>query len=156
MRRALGIFLALSLALSLVACSNQDKPEDEGNPYILANGMTPTEFQDAVEDFVYDIYSPKNQDILDRGLKNFKEISTATEYLEMESSIGEFDADKMATVSNIEVDLCMPDNSSSRTYKLIVTFTVNLGEYKQGTMLEFTCNNEGLIDSHSVWLNNDV
>ena len=50
----------------------------------------------------------------------------------------------------------MPDNSSSRTYKLIATFMVNLGEYKQGTMLEFTCNNEGLIDSHSVWLNNDV
>lgn len=157
MKKYISIALALVMILSLCACNKETKqPTNEENPYILANGLSPTQFQDRIAEFITDIYSPKNQDTIDDAIKTLSSIATEYEITELQNTVGVFDKEKRATISNLKVSLCMPDNSASRTYKVAATFIVSLNGVKQGMLIEFNCNKEAKIESHSIWVNNSV
>lgn len=157
MKKFISIALILVMILSLCACNNEpEQPTTDENPYILANGLSPTQFQNRIASFIRDIYSPKSQDTIDKAIKGLADIATELEINELQNTVGTFDKDKRAVINNLEVNLCMPDNSGSRNYKIAATFTISLNGVKQGILIEFNCNNDVKIDSHSIWINNSV
>jgi len=154
-KNKIALIISVIALFSLCSCNSIAPTEPQENPYILVNGLTPTQFEGRLKDFIYDIYEPKNQDSIDRGIREFKEIATETEALEIENTVGEFREDKKATISNLSIDLCMPDNSSSYNYKLLATFSISLNESYQNILIEFGCDSNGKINNHSIWVNND-
>ena len=50
----------------------------------------------------------------------------------------------------------MPENSTDNKIKYLATFTLKAGENASSMLIEFGCNTEGMIDTHSIWVNNNV
>ena len=153
------IVLALALLpLTLVGCTNSVKDEavEENNEYILVNGKTPVEVRDKLTSAIIDIYMPLSEEDIEEGINILGELSTENEFNELKSSVGKFDETKKALVNNIDVSIGLPENMENHKMKYVVTFTIETESSAQNILMEFKCNTEGLIQSHSIWTNNSI
>ncbi len=151
--------MTLLTLFSLVSCNQTNETPNqalEGNPYILPNGLAPTELLNEVQDFILDIYMPFSQESIDKAIDDFCKVATEAEIEELKSTVGAFDKEKRAKVSNLQLNFCMPDNSSNHTYKVLATFTITLKDVQQNLLIEFQLNNDCIISSHSIWVNNNI
>ena len=152
--RAIKLVLLLTLiSVVLVGCSNKiDNVEDERYKYELSNGKIPTEIQDIIKDSILDIYMPSKESDIERGVDKLSDIATETEINTLKETIGAFDEDNKATVNNLNVSICMPENSTDNKTKYLVTFEISNNQILADMLIEFGCNNEDKISSHSIWI----
>ena len=152
--RAIKLALLLTLiSVVLVGCSNKiDNVEDERYKYELSNGKIPTEIQDIIKDSILDIYMPSKESDIERGVDKLSDIATETEINTLKETIGAFDEDNKATVNNLNVSICMPENSTDNKTKYLVTFEISNDQILADMLIEFGCNNEDKISSHSIWV----
>lgn len=147
---------AIIFLFTLPGCSKAPDNQviNQENPYRLSNGYTPTEMISEVESFITRVYIPYSQDDIDKALRDFTKIATESEIEELKSTVGSFDKDKRASISDLQIDMCTPDNSSTRQYKIVATFKVTLKNVSQNLLIEFGMNNDCKINSHYIWINN--
>ena len=152
--RAIKLVLLLTLvSVVLVGCSNKiDNVEDERYKYELSNGKIPTEIQGIIKDSILDIYMPSKESDIERGIDKLSDIATESEINTLKETIGAFDEDNKATVNNLNVSICMPENSTDNKTKYLVTFEISNDQILADMLIEFGCNNEDKISSHSIWV----
>lgn len=155
-KRFIAIVLSLITLFSITSCSKtpDTKEVQEENPYKLSNNLAPTEMISEVKAFIMSIYMPKDQEEIDNAIERFCKIATEEEINELKSTVGEYDRSKRATLSDLYISMCTPDNSSNRKYKIIATFTIKLNDMKQNILIQFNMDNSVMIESHSIWVNN--
>lgn len=158
MKKLISIIMLIILTISLCACNNNniDTQIPEENPYLLTNGLAPSEMVQKVNKFIVAVYMPYSQNTIDNGIEDFKEIATDMEIEELKNTVGGYNSERRATVSNLNTLLCTPDNSFNKQYKMVSTFTVTLGGVSQNMLIEFGMNNNCKVDSHSIWVNNNI
>lgn len=156
MKKLVILLLSIVMVLTMCACDKAEPKESETNenPYTLLNGYAPSEMLDITKDFILNIYAPFSQKSIDKAINELSKIATVGEIEELKNTVGAYDASKKATVANLKISICTPDNSSNYKYKIAATFTVKTDSISQNMLIEFKLNDKHLIESHSIWLQN--
>ena len=90
------------------------------------------------------------------GVEMLAPIATEQEIEDLKSEAGSYDESRRATIKNMQVSVCMPENSTDYKFKYVASFTLEAGDNASNMLIEFGCNTEGMIDTHSIWVNNNI
>lgn len=148
------ILLTLTVLFSLAACGNKQETVEEIPEYTIVQNMTATDVKKIVNQFIIDIYSPNSQEQIDNALVEFCKIATENEINTLKDEIGEYDEAKKASIKNVSISIAMPKNTENNKMKIVATFDISIRDVRQSMLIEFRCNNDNMIESHSIWVNN--
>lgn len=160
-RNALKICIIALVGLMIMGISgcsnnNEERLEELREMYLLPNGYLPSETEDMISDALLNIYMPFDEENIIEGVEMLAPIATEQEIEDLKSEAGSYDESRRATIKNMQVSVCMPENSTDNKIKYLATFTLEAGENASNMLIEFGCNTEGMIDTHSIWVNNNV
>lgn len=147
----LAVMVSLALAITLAGCSKTQDKESEREKYELSNGYLPTEVQDILKKAILNIYMPGSDEDIAEGVDMLAPLSTEFEINELKNTVGKYDENKRVIVKDINVSIAMPENTTDKRMQYLVTFTINNDEQSMEMMLQFNCNDDGFIKSHSIW-----
>ena len=153
-KKILVCIVAIVAMLSLSACSNNSNEVQEIPSYSLINEMAASDIKKVVNQFIIDVYSPNNQEQIDKALVDFCKIATEQEINTLTEEIGVYDEAKKASLKNVVISIATPKNTENNKMKILATFDVSINDINQSVMIEFRCNNDNMIESHSIWVNN--
>ena len=155
-RKIILTIMLLTATLSLCSCAKSTNKiyNENKETYELSNGKTPTEVKGIIEDFVLNIYMPSKQDDIEQGVNLLVPIATEREINELKSTVGKFDESNRAMVRNLSVSICMPENSTDRKTKYLATFEISTEQQLADMLIEFGCNSNDEIETHSIWVDN--
>ena len=117
----------------------------------LGCGLTVSEMNQTMINFIYKVYSPSNQADITTGLESLKNYMTAAEYTSLTSDMNKYKADVKTEVSNVNVRICKGKYAYSGMDTILVNFTVSSGGYTTNMILEFVINPNNKIFKHYIW-----
>lgn len=152
-KKVLTFLILVSTVLILVSCGDVDQDiTQEVVDYTLIGEYTPNQVRLILEDSLKKIYSPSSEEELKLGVNNLVKLCTPDEAKSFKEDIGVFNDENKANVEKPVIKIALPENTSSGVAKILAKVTIEIHGLYQVQLLEFTCNEEGLIDNHSLWI----
>ena len=144
----------LIVIISLSGC-NEDTHQIVTTDYRVMGEYTPDNVRNILEKCLTQIYSAESEDDLNEGKKSLLSLCTQEEAISLNNDMGYYDATRRATVNIEFIDFAQPNKTQENKLKILAKLKISILNVTQYHLLEFVCDTDGKIESHTIWVTNN-
>lgn len=154
MKKITVVITLVGIMLCIGGCSSDtitgEKYNKLSDSIVMSNSFTYTEYEDALETFINNMYAPAGLSDMATSAYQMKSL---TDELEFENLIKEFNfkEGEQRAITEFETSLGKKEYTENGVEKFMIYYTVESNGVPSKKAIEFYLNSSGLIYKHEMW-----